>query len=88
MTQNIEVDYYNYNHATGIFSHFLANIDLISGECCLILDGTGIDNLTTLSNPNPMTNFTTYYMVWEDEEGEAQFKGRSSLLNMLPMLPP
>ena len=24
----------------------------------------------------------------EDDEGEAQFKGRSSLLNMLPMLPP
>ena len=85
MTQIIEIDHYNYNHVRGIFSHFFkSQIDLMSGECCLILDGTGMDNLTILPNPNPMTNFTTYLKVWEDEEGEAQFKGRSSVINMLP----
>ena len=54
------------------------------GECCLMFDGTDVDNGTTSPNPDPMTNFTTYLKHSEEDDGDAQFKGLSSVMNMLP----
>ena len=56
----------------------------------MIYDGTDVDSGATLMNPDPVTNFTTYLKIWEDEgEEEALFRGRDSVMNMLMnMLPP
>ena len=51
----------------------------------MIFDGADVDHGATLINPDPVTNFTTYLKVWEDEgEEEALFRGRDSVMDMLP----
>ena len=43
-----------------------------------------MDTGATSPNPDPVTNFTTYLQLSEEDDGEAQFKGLSSVMNMLP----
>ena len=49
-----------------------------------MFDGADVDTGATSPNPDPVTNFTTYLRLSEEDDGEAQFKGLSSVMNMLP----
>ena len=44
-----------------------------------------VDTDASPENPDPITNFMTYYNVEEEAEGEAHFKGLSTILNMFPI---
>ena len=49
-----------------------------------MFDGADVNTGATSPNPDPVTNFTTYLRLREEDDGEAQFKGLSSVMNMLP----
>ena len=48
-----------------------------------MFDGTDVNTGATSPNPDPVTNFTTYLKIREEDDGDAQFKGLSSVTNML-----